>query len=81
MTSVFRAVAVLGLTVTLRDAGGNNRNATTDNTGLYRFEVEPGTYTVTPYYPGLSFAPTTRTGVVNESNVDEVNFIAQVGRG
>jgi hypothetical protein len=69
------------IVVTLTDGSGNQRSLQTDSAGSYRFaDLPPGTYTITPSYPGLSFLPPSRTGLLSNSNIAGVDFIAQVRR-
>ncbi len=59
------------------------QTTTTDNNGNFTFMVVPnGTYTITPSISGASsiFYPVSQTGVVvNNSNVNNVNFSGSVG--
>ena len=66
--------------VTMRLTGSATMTILTDATGNYQFSgLFPGTYTVTPSYPGITFSPASRTVTITNQSFTGQEFEGRIG--
>ena len=70
----YNAQGLEGIVVEL--SGDATLSTSTDSQGKYSFEVEPGTYTVTPHAAGFDFTPPYRVVVMADEDLSGVDFEA-----